>query len=274
MAITNQDFILYAGDISSPVFLVKDSAGNAVNISTVTDIDWYCRRNLEEPIALTKSKSGGTISFVTTGADGKFQVSITSTDTTTLTGNYLHLASLTDGLGNVTTTTVGTMQVGPAPSWTYDPGTVGTIALNTVRYLIGDTIRTDQQLYDQEIKFAINNYSNVYLASAVCARAIAAKYARQVDTVQGELRTMYSERTKRYLIMADGPNGLWQQGMARGGVFAYAGGISVTDKQQAEEDTDRISPQFTIGEFDNFLPVGPVGHETLDQAATNQAENA
>ena len=59
-----------------------------------------------------------------------------------------------------------------------------------------------------------------------------------------------------------------------GAGLPFAGGISVSDKQANEADTDRVAPQFNIGLEDNFLPVGPVGNETSADApsATDSGE--
>lgn len=142
--------------------------------------------------------------------------------------------------------------------WTYQSTllSTSTAVINTmvVRRMIGDVLTGDQQLQDGEINYAIAQYSNLYLASAECARWIAAQFSRQVDLVQGELKTNYSQRAKSYKIMADD---LQQRGMSRGaGSMPYAGGISVSDKQAQVEDTDRVTPQFNIGMDDNLLPEG------------------
>jgi hypothetical protein len=258
MASTNQDFITYSGDAVSPVFTVLGSTGLPVDISTVTQITWFVRRDLSTAPALTKTKSGGGITFVTNGTDGKFQVNLLVADTTPLTGNYIHFASITDASGNVTTVTAGQMNVGPAPQWTYDPGQVGSSNRHTIRRLIGDTQKNDQFLFDAEIDWANSTYSNVWLAGAECCRWIAAKFSRDIDTVQGELRTLYSSRQKAYRQRAFE---LMEVGMARGGAFVYAGGISQEDKNQQVLDSDRVVPQFNLAMMDNLIPLSPVGHE-------------
>lgn len=260
-AAINQDFVTYQGDDVSPIFTVTDASGTAVDISTVSQISWTCQRNLSESVALIKTKTGGGISFVTNGVDGKFQVLLTAADTTALEGYYLHRATVTDAASQTTSVTVGRMQVGLPPQWNYDPRINSTDAptINIVRRIVGDVLPGDQQLQDEEIVYAIATYSNVYLAAAECCRWIAAQYARKVDTVQGELHTLYSQQFKNYKAMAAD---LEIRGMARSGVAAYAGGISKTDKAAQVADQDRVTPQFNIGMFDDLLPVAPVGNET------------
>jgi hypothetical protein len=258
MAAPNQDFITYIGDSVSPIFTVLSPLSTGVDISGVTDITWKAQRNATSTNAVIKTKSGGGISFVTNGTDGAFQVNILTSDTAALSGWYMHTAILTSTVG-VMTATVGRMQVGPPPSWTWDPGSMPTTPLYVVRSLCGDTVQSDQQLSDEQIGWAISQYSNPWLAAAECCRMIAAYYSRMVDTVEGLLRTMYSSRRRSYMAMA---SDLEQRGFARGGVSAFVGGISLTDKQNNVANTDRVPPQFVLGMFDNLLPETPVGHQT------------
>lgn len=148
-------------------------------------------------------------------------------------------------------------------TWTYDPTQLGTGSatdtLMQVRLLIEDVKAADEQLQDQEIAWVINQFSNVYLAAAQCCRLLAARYSRDVDTVEGELRTLYSARQRAYA--ARGVE--YQQfGMSRGGAVPYAGGTSITDKINQAENTDRVPPDFNRGMFDDLLPVSPVGNQT------------
>jgi hypothetical protein len=141
--------------------------------------------------------------------------------------------------------------------WTYIPQQIATSSLYQVRRIIGDVLVGDQQLQDEEVSWIIGRYSTIYGAAAECCRSIAAQFARKVDTVQGELRIMYSAQTKRYMDMA-------RDFEARGlrGVVPYSGGISVADKVNNAQDPDRVPPEFNKHQFDDLLPVGPVGEQT------------
>lgn len=260
MAAQNQDFITYQGDSVQPIFTVKDASGVVVNIASVTEIVWKLRRNLDSGILLTKTKSGGQIVLLGGGTTGQFQVSILVVDTAALSGYYLHSASITDGSGNVTTVTVGRVQVGQPPAWTYDPTQLDTNTTYQVRDLIGDVKPGDPQLYDGEINRAIALWSNsIYLAAAECCRKISTRYAREVNITQGQLTTAYGQKAAAYAKLAVD---LTTVGYSRGGgVGGYAGGISIEDKRAVEADTDRVQPQFVIGMEDNYLPVSPVGNE-------------
>lgn len=258
MAAVNQDFVTFQGDTVQPIFTVQN-AGVAVDISGASEILWMALRNLSSTAAVIKRKSTGGISFTNTGSDGKFTLSLSSTDTAALDDWYIHTATVTDAAGNVTTCTVGRMQVGLPPNWTWSPSQVGLDDLYTVRSLIGDTRQADQLLSDQQIRWARSIYSNVWLAGAECCRMIAANFAVQVDTVQGELKTNYSMRRRAFQSLGID---LEQRGMARGGATAYMGGVSISDKFSVASDADRVQPQFVLGQWDNLLPEAPVGHQT------------
>lgn len=257
----NKDFVTFAGDDALPVFTVVDSTGAAIDISAATAIEWYCTRDEDTAAALTLTKAGGAITFVSTGTDGKFQVAISAANTTSLaSGLYQHYARITLG-GKVMTCGVGRMKVGPKPTWSYDASRVDSVTLYQVRRILGDVIYEDQQLQDAEILFAISQRANIYGAAADCARYLAGQYARKPDvTSPGGITTNYGGQAKKFRDMA---NDLEAQSRARGGgVIAYAGGISVSDKVTVQQDGDRVQPSFNIGMMDNSIPINQVGNET------------
>jgi hypothetical protein len=142
-------------------------------------------------------------------------------------------------------------------TWSYSPSQLATSTLYQIRRLIGDVLPGDQQLQDEEITWTAGRFTTVYGAAAECCRDIAAQFARKVDTVQGELRTMYSAQTKRYMDMA---RDFEMRGLR--GAMPYAGGISSMDKNNVANDTDRVPPDFVRGQFDDLLPVAPTGQQT------------
>lgn len=267
-ALFNQDFITFAGDDVAPIFTVIDSAGAAVNISSVSNIQWYVNGADGSP-ALTLTKTGGQIAFVTDGTDGKFQVNISAANTTALpAGNSQHLARIVDALGNVTTVEVGTIRVGVKPTWTYNPAAILTTPLYQVRRYLGDVIENDRQMSDSEIAFFLSVRSTVIGAAAEAARSLAAQYSRKVDvTSPGELRTANSVQAKHYLDLADELDGIARSRGA--GITPYAGGISVQDKINVQDDPDRVQPSFNIGMQDALIPVSPLSNETPTQTSNN-----
>lgn len=149
-------------------------------------------------------------------------------------------------------------------TWTYSVSQLATSSLMQVRYLMGDTKSTDQQVQDEEITFALTQRPSVYGGAATVCRALASRLAREADTVDKDLRTVLSARSRAYLRMATDYE---MQAAVRGGALPYAGGISVSDKQSRESNTDRVQPLFNIGMQDNPLPVGAAGNETEGQTS-------
>ena len=98
----------------------------------------------------------------------------------------------------------------------------------------------------------------LYGAAALVCRAIAARYAREVDSAQNELRTMWSSRTKAYRDLAQQ---LDVQAANSSFATPFAGGINVADKIENFADSSLVKPQFNLGMTDSWLPVGPAGNE-------------
>src|ERR1700722_13895684 len=109
-------------------------------------------------------------------------------------------------------------------TWSYTVSDLATSAKDEVRFLIGDTLTTDQQVQDEEINFAISQRSSVWGACAECCRAPATKFSRSADTAAGGSKTSYSQLAKAY-----GAKALdFEAKAAMGGAgLPYAGGISV-----------------------------------------------
>ncbi len=131
-------------------------------------------------------------------------------------------------------------------SWTYVLGTLATTPKDQVRLLIGDTDTTEQLLQDEEISLLLSLENNdIYRTGWRACDAIAAEYARKADRVVGGpssgLRLMASQKFKQYTARA---LQLKRQSAVRN-ANVYAGGISISDKQVVEEDTDRVEPDFT-----------------------------
>lgn len=138
-----------------------------------------------------------------------------------------------------------------------------------VRFLVGDTIPADQQVQDEEITFALTQRPSIYGAAAVVCRSLAARLSRQADVVDKDLRTALSARAKAYSARAIEYDG---KANARGGGLPYAGGLSIADKIQNENNPDRMQPQFNIGMEDNYLPVAPVGNEGTPSPAADESD--
>lgn len=140
-------------------------------------------------------------------------------------------------------------------TWTYGgaPGTTTSATRrDAVRLLVGDTDTTDQQMTDEEIAFALSQASDdIYNASALLCRALSGKYARLVDTSVESVSSSYSQRAKQYAELAVR---LTKEGKRMGSVglgVPVAGGMSISEMEGVENDTDRAPSAFRIEQFSN-----------------------
>jgi hypothetical protein len=154
--------------------------------------------------------------------------------------------------------------------WTYSASNLNTTTssgrLNSVRLLVGDTDSADQLAQDEEVLFALDQANNnIYYAAAWLCRTIAAKFGRMVDTtLDGALSAKYSTRIKQYQQLA---SQVEAQGKKTSGksLGVFAGGITGTGMQVADQDSDRVKPAFGINQFDNveagegYIPEDPNG---------------
>lgn len=133
-------------------------------------------------------------------------------------------------------------------AWTYtdDPTTVPS---DLVRLLIGDTDSNDQLMTDGAIDYALNRYSNdAYRAAALCARQLAAKFAREVDSSLESVRLSASQKHAQYMKLAVE---IEKQGGISSEIGGFVDGVSVASVETNREDTDRLSPSFLQGQFNN-----------------------
>lgn len=140
-------------------------------------------------------------------------------------------------------------------TWTYGgaPGTTTSATRrDAVRLLVGDTDTTDQQMTDEEIAFALSQASDdIYNASALLCRALSGKYARLVDTSVESVSSSYSQRAKQYAELAVR---LTKEGKRMGSVglgVPVAGGMSISEMEGVENDTDRVPSAFRVEQFSN-----------------------
>lgn len=119
--------------------------------------------------------------------------------------------------------------------------------IGKVRFYVGDTDTNDQILQDDAVQLALDSEGGGVLAgAAVAAEAIAAFYARKADKKVGSLSIAYSQLYDHYMALATR-----LRAKAATSAGAYAGGISVSDKESVEDDSDRVVPAFTVDMLDN-----------------------
>jgi len=142
-------------------------------------------------------------------------------------------------------------------SWSYSAALA--TDKDRVRFLIGDTDTNDQQLQDEEITWLLTQRSNFTLAAADGARALAAKYARMVDTTNLSLSVSASQRSEAYKALADQ---LEAKAAALAGAEMDVGGITIAGKVTLASDSGAVQPNFAIGQDDEpgaSAPPGPPG---------------
>ena len=153
-------------------------------------------------------------------------------------------------------------------TWTYNSSLLGTTDadadLMAVRLRIGDTSTGDQQLSDEEIDYLLSAYGGVIAASAEAADTLAAKFARQVDKKVGDLSVDAAQRAEAYRALSV----RLRRTMAVTLGQPYAGGISIARKDEVAEDSDRVTPAFSRGMFDDPGNPQPGGEPSTAQWTT------
>jgi hypothetical protein len=152
-------------------------------------------------------------------------------------------------------------------SWTYDFTQIEASKMMQVRYLVGDTIASDQQVQDEEIMFALTQRPSIWGAASIICQSLASRMSRQADVVDKDLRTAMSARAKAYAARAVEYDA---KAKIRGGGLPYAGGLSIADKITREQNLDRVQPQFNISMDDNYLPVPPVPNEGVPEPSSGE----
>lgn len=142
-------------------------------------------------------------------------------------------------------------------AWTYDATalTETTVAgrVNIVRFLIGDTITTDQQLQDEEITYLLTKHTDLpYYAAMDAIRALIAKYARDVDAWMGHTRIERAQRIRHYRQLLEE----LESNYTAITISIFAGGQSISGKSDLDADTDAVHPTFKVGMDDYSRATG------------------
>lgn len=139
-------------------------------------------------------------------------------------------------------------------AWTYS-GDPSEDSLSAIRFLIGDTVSTEPLVSDEEIEWALSQKeNNVYSATALVARALAARFATLADEEIGPLKFKYVERAKNYGKIAAGfeqREGKYQS------LNVFGGGIFVSDRDSNAANTSIVQPSLYKGQFDVQTDVTP-----------------
>lgn len=132
-------------------------------------------------------------------------------------------------------------------SWTYS-GDPGSSPKDTVRFLIQDTNDCDQLLQDGEIQWVLKQYNLAPMNAAIrCCEVIISKFSRLADESVGQVKISFSQKAKAFQYVLN----MLRSRLAMEDATPYAGGISVSDKQIQDQNTDRVRPDFTKHMMEN-----------------------
>jgi hypothetical protein len=117
-----------------------------------------------------------------------------------------------------------------------------------VRFAIGDIDAAAPLLTDKQIGTVLEEVEgDREWASVACLESLSRRYALQADISTGDTKLTYSKQAEN---LAERARELRARVVAsRGGPFA--GGISVSDKEAREENSDRVGGVFRRGQFDD-----------------------
>lgn len=136
-------------------------------------------------------------------------------------------------------------------TWNYS-GRPGSSDRDQVRFLMGDTDADEPLMPDEEILFAISEQANLKLAAAMCLRALAALYSRKVTNKVGDVSSNCSDLAKAFKERADELDPLGQATMSSNLVLPSFGGLSISEKDSLDEDTNAVQPYFKRDMGDNL----------------------
>jgi hypothetical protein len=128
-------------------------------------------------------------------------------------------------------------------SYTHDPSNSD---VDAVRFLVGDTNSKRPMLDDREVEWAIAQYPNQNLAAAVLAESLFGKFASQADISVGPVSKSYSKVAELFKKKAD----QLRSEACKMAIPSFPA-IRHSSKQQLEDNTDLVSPNFFIGLSDN-----------------------
>lgn len=133
-------------------------------------------------------------------------------------------------------------------TFSYDPNLSIGEPRDQVRFLIGDTDVSEPLLQDEEIEFVLVQWAfkgSPYYAASMCAKAIAARLAREVNYSDDADNLSLDGLQQKYQSLAQDLMSQYNEQMSGGGPFV--GGISYGEVQ----DGTVIPPSFGKGMSDD-----------------------
>lgn len=117
---------------------------------------------------------------------------------------------------------------------------------DAVRFLTGDTSTANAQFQDEEILWALQQNSNLYLVAAeLIEQRVSSVVSSGGSIVVGDL-----ELTHDMTVAAAAARARSLRRRAAMTATPFAGGLTISSKESAEDDSDRTTPAFTRGMHD------------------------
>ena len=120
-------------------------------------------------------------------------------------------------------------------TWTYGNSPSvninGTYNIDLLRFLIGDTDTNHQLLSDEELDFLISQQHNYYIAAALAADALTAKFAPSTQEKLGDWSQDFQQRYDHFLALSKELRRL-----AARGVKGFFGGIDTTTEPDVDHE--------------------------------------
>lgn len=133
-------------------------------------------------------------------------------------------------------------------TWTYS-GIPSATPLDEIRALSGMTDVKNQLVSDEEIEWALDQFSNKFQVALLVCDMAKARFIAQVDCKVGDLSvsnsqilTNIKEKCKQLQEMA--------KIYASNRALPFVGGISISGKRALDQDTDAVRPEFRVGQDD------------------------
>jgi ABC-type phosphate transport system ATPase subunit len=112
--------------------------------------------------------------------------------------------------------------------------------LNKVRFFIQDTDVANALLQDEEISAMITLYGSYKSASIACCNVLGSKYSGSATKKKiGNLEISMEDVSKKYYDLAKSLKIQFSSTLV-----PYAGGISVSEKQTQDDNSDKVVPFF------------------------------
>jgi len=134
-------------------------------------------------------------------------------------------------------------------AWTYS-GNPTSSDLDAVRFYVGDTDQNDQLLQDAEINFLLSESPRPIAAAARAAQVICSKMSRLVDEKFETIDNKLSQRATAFQMLAIK---LEKQALKTVGMGPpSAGGLLVTEVEEAQRQENRVKPTFKRDQFATY----------------------